>query len=179
MYSNVILRMLAVTCTGALLAACSDESSLTAPDEPDVARATKAAAVSLEPPPEPFSIRAPLDAFFINQAPEMMIRSKARADFAIQLLVTAPGPGGWHTHPGPSFGIVQQGRVMITRYTKKEGCVSTVYGPEEPAGAAYFEVADEVHRATVLGTVDAVEYKARFYVPEGEPFGKGAPDPAC
>lgn len=179
MQGNAILKLLVVTCWVPLLVSCTEESSLTAAGEPDVARATTADVVPLEPPPKAFSIRAPLDAFFINQAPEMMIRQNARADFAIQLIVAEPGPGGWHSHPGPSFGIVQQGRVMITRYTKKDGCVSTVYGPEEPAGAAYFEVADEVHRATVLGTVDAVEYKARFYVPEGEAFGKPEPAPDC
>jgi hypothetical protein len=56
---------------------------------------------------------------------------------------------------------------MITRYTRKDGCVSTIYD----AGHAYFEVANEVHRATVLPPDYAVEYKARFYIPVGGVFG--------
>ena len=126
------------------------------------------------PLPEAFTARAPLDPFFINQPSQMMLRSDARMDFGIQRLVTAPGPGGWHTHPGPSFGIVERGFVKITRVTK-DGCVSTTYGP----GDAYYEVAGEVHRATVIAPDTAVEYKARFYTPAGQPFGNPAPAPAC
>jgi hypothetical protein len=36
-----------------------------------------------------------------------------------------------------------------------------------------------VHRATVLGTTHAVEYKARFYTPVGGAFGNPAAAPAC
>ena len=178
MQGNTILRTLSITCVGVLLAGCSDQQA--APTEAEAARQATADVVQLQALPEAFTVRAPLDPYFINQPSEMMIRSTARTDFAIQRLVTPPGGGGgWHTHPGPSFGIVEVGQVMITRYTKKDGCVSTVFGPGEPAGAAYFEVAGEVHRATVVSEVDAVEYKARFFTPLGAPFGNPAPDPGC
>lgn len=176
MRCNAILRTLSATCVGALLAACADQAaSPTALTQADVAQQATADVVPLQLLPEPFTVRAPLDPYFINQPSEMMIRSNARTDFVIQRLVSAPGPGGWHTHPGPSFGIVEQGQVMITRYSRKDGCVSTTYGP----GEAYYEVADEVHRATVVGTVAAVEYKARFYTPVGGAFGNPAADPGC
>jgi quercetin dioxygenase-like cupin family protein len=113
-----------------------------------------------------FTERAPLDPFFINQPSEMMIRTDRRTDFVIQRVVSDPGAGRWHVHPGPSFGIVKQGTVMITRWSKKDGCVSTTY----QTGQAYYEVADEVHRATVVGDVPAVEYKARFYAPVNGAF---------
>lgn len=171
MQGNAILKVLAVTCAGTFLAACNDEATSPAPGAARLASAD----VVANQLPQPFAVRAPLGAFFINQAPGMMIRSDARADFALQRLVTNPGPGGWHTHPGPSFGIVEQGRVLITRFTKKEGCVSTTYGP----GEAYYEVADEVHRATVLEPDVAVEYKARFYVPVGAAFSTPAAAPDC
>ncbi|HEX6307153.1 MAG TPA: cupin domain-containing protein [Longimicrobiales bacterium] len=175
MQSNTILRTLAATVVAATLAACTDQAGApTAPNDVEMPQRASAGVASLQHLPDPFTIRAPLDAFFINQPSEMMIRSNARTDFVMQRLVTAPGPGGWHTHPGPSFGIVEEGQVMITRYTKK-GCVSTTYGP----GDAYFEVAGEVHRATVVGDVTAVEYKARFYTPVGGPFGNPAADPGC
>lgn len=171
MLGNTIRRTLAVACVGSLLAACQDGA--TSPS-PGGARPASPDVALNQVLPAAFSIRAPLDAFFINQPSDMMIRSTDRRDFAMQRLVTAPGPGGWHTHDGPSFGIVEQGEVMITRYTK-DGCVSTTYGP----GDAYFEVAGEVHRATVLGTATAVEYKARFFVPIGGAFGTPAADPGC
>lgn len=176
MQGNTIVKALSFACVGVLLVACNDQ--VTSPEE----RATQQASAQVAPtlvPPAGFTIKAPLDAFFINQAPELMMRSDARTDFVIQRLVANPGPGGWHTHPGPSFGIVEQGQVMITRYTRKEGCVSTVYGPGEDAGQTYVEEAGEVHRATVLGTVAAVEYKARFYIPLGGALGTPAADPGC
>lgn len=161
MQGNTIRSALTAACAGVLLAACNDDAT-----SPTLGAARPAsAAVATTALPDAFLIRAPLDAFFINQMPEMMIRSNARTDFVIQRLVTPPEVGRWHTHTGPSFGIVDQGAVTITRYTKKDGCVSTTYGPGLPAGRAYFEVANEVHRATVLGPGSAVEYKARFYAP--------------
>jgi hypothetical protein len=178
---NAIMTVLSLACGGTFLAACADQPTSPAalPGDPAVAASGRAAqlaaanVVTLQS--EPFLVRAPLDPYFINQAPDFMIRSRDRTDLVIQRLVAPPGPGGWHTHPGPSFGIVEQGQVMITRYSKKHGCTSEVYGP----GEAYFEVADEVHRVTVLGPDDAVEYKARFNTPVGEPFGNPASDPGC
>jgi hypothetical protein len=129
--------------------------------------------------PEPFTARGRIDPYFINQAPDLMLRSSVTADLAIQRLVTAPSVGGWHTHPGPSFAIVEQGRVMITRYSRKDGCTATVYGPNEAAGKTYYEVAGEVHRATVLAPETAIEYKVRFNTPIGAPFATPADDPGC
>ena len=168
MQFNAALKMLAVASASVLIPACDEVT------DPRGVRPATSAAVVATALPDPFTARAPLDAFFINQPSQMMIRSDARMDFGIQRLVTPPGAGGWHTHPGPSFGIVERGQVMITRYTRK-GCVSTTYGP----GEAYYEVANEVHRATVLGADTAVEYKARFYTPAGTPFGIPAGDPGC
>jgi hypothetical protein len=161
MQYDVIRKALAAACVGAavLLAACNEKA--TSPMQHDM---QVSAAVIPELPA--FTERAPLDPFFINQPSEMMIRTDARTDFVIQRVVTDPGVGRWHTHTGPSFGIVKQGAVMITRYSRKSGCVSTTYQP----GQAYFEVAGEVHRATVVGDVPAVEYKARFYAPVNGSF---------
>lgn len=179
MQGNTIRNALAVVYVGALLTACGDEATSPAAGSPApgasppkaVAQLASASVIATEPRPTNFAIQAPLNAFFINQPAEMMIRTHARADFAIQRLVTDPGVGGWHTHPGPSFGIVERGTVIITRYTKKGGCVSTAYH----AGQAYYEVADEVHRAEVPGPDYAVEYKARFFVPVGGAFGTPVP----
>src|SRR5688500_14757219 len=172
MQGNTMFKALAVACAGALFTACKDKVTSPAAQGAQVAAAGLVAGQVL---PEPFTARAALDPFFINQPSEMMLRANERRDFAIQRLVTAPGAGSWHVHPGPSFGIVHQGEVMITRYSKKEGCVSTVYGPND----AYFEVAGEVHRATVVGSETAVEYKARFYTPVGAPFSTVVPAPDC
>ncbi len=172
MQGNTLLKALAVACLSALSTACKDK--VTSPPAQG-SQSASADLVAIQVLPEPFTARAALDPFFINQPSEMMLRATERRDFAIQRLVTAPGAGSWHVHPGPSFGIVHQGEVMITRYTRKEGCVSTVYGPND----AYFEVAGEVHRATVVGAATAVEYKARFYTPVGAPFSTVVPAPDC
>jgi hypothetical protein len=165
-----IMKLFTVAFASAILPACKDDVI-----EPSGrASGSPSAAIVAGALPEAFTARAALPPFFINQPSQVMMRTDAVADFGIQRLVTAPGIGGWHTHPGPSFGIVERGQVMITRVTKA-GCVSTVYGP----GQAYYEVANEVHRATVLAADTAVEYKARFYTPAGQPFGNPAADPGC
>jgi hypothetical protein len=186
MQGNVILKVMPIVCAGVLCAACGDEA--TAPDgsadftrtaSPNAALLTTADPAT--PLPEGFTARAEMEPYFINQNPDLMLRSQVTADLAIQRLVTEPGGGGgWHTHPGPSFAIVDAGAVMITRYDRKTGCTSTTYGPDEPAGKTYYEVAGEVHKATVVSPVHAVEYKVRFNVPAGEPFGNPVDtDPVC
>lgn len=187
MQCNTILKAVAAGCAAVLLAACSDQTtSPAAVQNADVAlaassHAAQLAAADLDAPrPEAFTARASIDPYFINQMPDLMLRSSVTADLAIQRLVTdLGGGGGWHTHPGPSFAIVEQGSVMITRYSRKSGCTSTVYGPGEVAGNTYYEVAGEVHKATVVGTDYAVEYKVRFNTPPGALFGNPAPDPEC
>ncbi|HKP15967.1 MAG TPA: hypothetical protein VJT85_07880 [Gemmatimonadaceae bacterium] len=161
MQRDVIRKTLAAVCVGAgaLFAACNEKA--TSPMQHEM---HASAAVIPELPA--FTERAPLDPFFINQPSQLMIRTDARTDFVIQRVVSDPGAGKWHTHPGPSFGIVKQGTVMITRWSKKTGCVSNTY----TEGQAYYEVADEIHRATVLNGVPAVEYKARFYAPVNGAF---------
>jgi hypothetical protein len=177
MRSSAISNTVSALCAGALLAACSDRTTPTAAPQDEAAPRATALSAAL---PEPFTARAEIGPYFINQMPDLMLRSKVTADLAIQRLVTAPSTGGWHTHPGPSFAIVEQGRVKITRYSRKDGCTSTVYGPDEPAGRTYYEEADEVHRATVVGPAFAVEYKVRFNTPKGALFATPAfPEPVC
>jgi hypothetical protein len=175
------LKALAVGWAGALLASCSDQpvspTAAASRAAPHAARLQVAEVAT--PLPDAFTVRAPIDPYFINQSPDLMLRSRLRADLAIQRLVTVPSEGLWHVHPGPSFAIVERGRVMITRFSKKNGCVATVYGPAEPAGNTYYEEAGEVHRASVVGTETAVEYKVRFNTPIGAPFAENVGDPGC
>jgi quercetin dioxygenase-like cupin family protein len=125
---------------------------------------------------DPFTFRAPLDPYSIHQLPIFMIHSKARTDIVIQRSVFAPGPGMWHTHPGPSFVYVIEGEIKIERFTTKDGCTETpVFGP----GNAYFEVADEVHRAMVVSAQSAVLLVTRFNIPVGGATTIMADDPGC
>ncbi|HKP49441.1 MAG TPA: cupin domain-containing protein [Gemmatimonadales bacterium] len=157
---------LIVACAALLLPAC-DEDRPTSPTALPDGPAFQVAA-------EPFTVKAPIAPFFINQAPEFMFRSNVPADLVIQRLVSPAGPpGAWHTHPGPAFALVEQGQVMLTRITK-DGCTTAVYGP----GDTYYEVADQVHRVTYLGT-ENVEYKVRFNIPIGAPLSTPAADPGC
>ena len=138
---------------------------------------------------EIFTQRAPVDPYRINQPPHFMVHSRARTDIVMQRLEFAPGPGGWHTHLGPSFGIVAEGRLKLTRFTEKDGCVETDwFGPGEAAGQVFFEVGNEVHRPTFEGDLNSgkvVVHLTRFNIPVGgaistpaeDPEGPGCPDP--
>jgi quercetin dioxygenase-like cupin family protein len=162
-------RIVALLAAGGLVA-CSEDAPVaprtTHHMTPDVS------AVALEP----FTFRAPLDPYKIQQLPDFMIHSNARKDIVFQRLVFAPGAGPWHTHPGPSFVYVIEGEIKLDRFTKKDGCTETpVSGP----GDGYFEVADQVHRAVVVSSQSAVLLVTRFNIPVGQPFTIMAADPGC
>jgi len=127
---------------------------------------------------EPFTFRAPLDPYKIQQLPDFQIHSKARTDIVFQRIVlSAASPFGmWHTHPGPSFVYVIEGEVKLERYTKADGCTET---PVAGTGSAYFEPADQVHRAVVVSGQDAVILVTRFNIPVSQPFTIMAADPGC
>lgn len=185
MQGNAILKAVPIVCAGVFCAACGDPPTspegVAAGSRTASQHAELIATADLVALPPVLTARGSMAPYFINQNPDLMLRSQVTADLAIQRLATEPGGGGgWHTHPGPSFAIVEEGAVMITRYDRKNGCRSTVYGPNEPAGKTYYEVADEVHKATVVSSVPAVEFKVRFNVPAGAPFGTFLEtDPVC
>ncbi len=125
---------------------------------------------------EPFTFRAPLEPYRIHQQlPDFLIRSKVKSDIVIQRSVFAPGAGMWHTHPGPSFVYVIEGKIRLER-VKNGGCRKT---PVYSAGNAYSEIADEVHRAIVVSDEPAVVLVTRFNIPVGAPITVPAADPGC
>ncbi|MGH7613440.1 MAG: cupin domain-containing protein [Gemmatimonadales bacterium] len=161
-------------CAGAfLLFACSDGA-----DVPTAANGNAAV-----PRPQhsvhdagPFTFRAPLDPYRLHQLPDFMIQSRERTDIVMQRSVLAPGAGAWHTHPGPSFVFVVEGQIKLERFDEKDGCTETpVFGP----GNAFFEVANEVHRAVVVSTTSAVLVVTRFNIPVGGPITIPAANPGC
>jgi len=147
--------------------ACSED----APVAPSMDHMTAVAGVAVEP----FTFRAPLDPYKIHQLPDFLMHSKARTDIVIQRSVFAPGPGMWHTHPGPSFVYVIEGEIKLERSTK-DGCTET---PVFVAGNAYSEVAEEVHRAVVVSAEPAVVLVTRFNIPVGGLITIPAADPGC
>lgn len=125
---------------------------------------------------DPFTFRAPLDPYQIHQLPDFLMHSKNTTDIVIQRAVFQPGPGIWHTHPGPSFIYVIEGEIKLERVSKHGECTETpVHGP----GKAYFEVANEVHRAVVVSATPAVLMVTRFNIPVGGAITIPAADPGC
>ena len=79
-------------------------------------------------------------------------------------------------NPGPSFVYVIEGKIRLQRFSRKDGCTKTpVFGP----GKAYFEIADEVHRAIVVSDEPAVVLVTRFNIPVGGLVTIPAADPGC
>lgn len=124
---------------------------------------------------EPFLFRAPLDPYKIHQLPDFLMHSQVRSDIVFQQAVFAPGPGPWHTHPGPSFVYVVEGEIKLERFTPKTGCTET---PVFTGGETFVEVANEVHRP-VVGSAGAVVLVTRFNIPEGAAITVPAADPGC
>ncbi len=148
--------------------ACSEDAPV-APTSMD--HSAPVAGVALEP----FTFRAPLDPYRIAQLPDFLIRSKAKSDIVIQQSVFPPGAGMWHTHPGPSFVYVIQGEIRLERVKNGDCRKTPVHGP----GSAYYEIADEVHRAIVVSAEPAVVLATRFNIPVGGLVTIPAADPGC
>lgn len=165
-------RLLA--CAGAmLLAACGEERE--APTAVTLDAAVAGVEYSMHDA-GPFTFRAPLEPYRIHQLPDFLMHSKETTDIVMQRSVFAPGAGAWHTHPGPSFVYVVEGEIKLERFSDNDGCVETpVFGP----GNAYFEVANEVHRAVVVSPTSAVLVVTRFNIPVGGPITVPAADPGC
>lgn len=125
---------------------------------------------------DPFTFRAPLEPYRIHQLPDFLMHSTTSTDVVMQRLTFNPGAGMWHTHPGPSFVYVIQGEIRLDRYNRQNGCFQT---PVHQPGAAYSEVADEVHRAVVVSSEPAVVLVTRFNIPIGSPITIPAADPGC
>jgi quercetin dioxygenase-like cupin family protein len=180
MITQRLLRVFAIVGAATLLHACSDQSAPTAVTENELAtrieQSMHASGDLVSVAQEPFSFRAPLNPYRIHQLPDFMVHSKVRTDIVMQRSVFAPGTGAWHTHPGPSFVYVIEGEIKLERFTNKAGCVETpVLGP----GKAYFEVANEVHRAVVVSAEPAVLLVTRFNIPVGGNISSPAADPGC
>lgn len=170
-----IMGLCVIAGLGSLLAGCSDgnrpPTALERADEPAPPLANLGAAQL-----DPFTARATIEPYRIMQLPSFMMHSRERSDIIMQRSVFAPGTGAWHTHAGPSFVHVLQGRIKLEEYSSKEGCVETpVRGP----GEVYFEEGGHVHRAIVVSSESAVLLVTRFNIPPGSPITLPAAAPAC
>ena len=68
---------------------------------------------------------------------DIKIKTKGAVDVVTLEVTFAKGGGsaGWHTHPGPVFGVIQSGEISIWN----EDCEKTVYG----VGETFFEMGPE------------------------------------
>jgi quercetin dioxygenase-like cupin family protein len=165
---------LALVGASLLVAACDQTAAPTAVDHMShgLNASTGAATQALEP----FTFRAPLDAFQIHQLPDFLMHSKNRSDIVIQRAVFTPGAGPWHSHPGPSFVYVIEGQIKLDRVVGPGACEATpVFDP----GQAYVETGNQVHRAVVVSDESAVLMVVRFNIPVGAVFTIPAADPGC
>jgi hypothetical protein len=181
MVAHRVPKWLTVAGASVILVACSErrESPTAVADDAVYAQAAHAmhsTAVAATAAPAPFTFRAPLEPYRIHQLPDFLMHSRARSDIVFQQSIFAPGAGPWHTHPGPSFVYVIEGEIKLERFTRKSGCTET---PVFNAGKAYFEVADEVHRAVVVSAGPAVVLVTRFNIPPGGAITIPAADPGC
>ena len=167
-HHSLTAGVLAVLSVAAFVA-CSDEAPVAPSDPHQMGNVTGTTL-------DPFTFRAPLEPYHINQAPNLTILSRATTDIVMQRSVFAPGPGMWHTHPGPSYVYVIEGQIKLDRYIPREGCTET---PVFTPGQAYMEIADQVHRAVVVSAEPAVVLVTRLNIPVGGMITVPAADPGC
>jgi quercetin dioxygenase-like cupin family protein len=95
-------------------------------------------------------------------------------DFVVKKITIAPGgTTGWHYHPGPVYGVVEQGTLT---HNHSNCSVDGVYGP----GDLIFEQPGpgDVHIGRNLGTTPVVLLV--LYVSQvGSPLAVSVPNPGC
>jgi quercetin dioxygenase-like cupin family protein len=103
---------------------------------------------------------------------EAEIETKGVSDLhMIEVTIQPGGTSGWHSHRGPSFGIVKSGTA-----TFYEGDDPTCTPHVIPAGSSFFEPAGAVHMARNEGTERLVNVVVQL-VPTGTPRRIDEPDP--
>jgi hypothetical protein len=117
--------------------------------------------------------RATFDPFNIiqvrsNQEPDaFVILSTNETDVVMRKTeIAVGGHSGWHTHPGPTFVIVTQGRLELTR---AEDCEPHVFGPGEEK-ESFVKIGNDVHIERNAGKVPVVAYVTQLNVPVGGAF---------
>lgn len=174
--SSTRFSQMLVLAVAAAAISCRDGSAPPTASENVRARAEVRGGSQLVMAQETFTVRGSLDPYRIHRLPDFMMHSTAESDIVMQRSIFPVGPGGWHTHPGPSFVYVIEGEVKLEHYSSKTGCSETAV---HTAGSAYIEEGEGVHRAVVVSAIPAVVLVTRFNVPVGAPFSTPAPDPGC
>ena len=175
MRSRSLAGLVVAVVTAGAFVACSEEPPV-APGAAHNAHNMAPVANLADIDTTPFTLRASLDSFRLIQRPDFRMISEARKDIVMQRLVFR-GKGIWHTHPGPSFVFVVQGRLRLHRFLgASAGCTRTPFRE----GQAYFEIADQVHRVVVPEGEFTVVMVTRFNIPgNNAPFTIPADDPGC
>ena len=106
--------------------------------------------------------RGDLDPLKVNthfdNGAKVKIQTDGPIELAMQRVEIAPGgTTGWHTHPGPTFVVVQQGTLMLYQ---DEICSAAIpYGPD----TVFAQHPDDVHLARNEGTVTVVAFQTTFH----------------
>ena len=101
---------------------------------------------------------------FHSQSKDFTVDAKKAADVVVvQVTIAVGGYVGWHTHPGPAFGLVKSGHLAVTRAHGSHGCTTQVYGP----GQALVEDPDMTHFGRNAGSDPVVIIATYTNVPVG------------
>ena len=128
------------------------------------------AAVALASPPSGVTptilARGTYDSFKVKSAPRSPVDFKAKAKSPVDIVVRthdyAPGSStGWHSHPGPVFITVLEGKVTFYE-SDDPTCTPTTVA----AGSGFIDDGGDVHLVRNEGNVDTVVYVTSI-VPHG------------
>jgi quercetin dioxygenase-like cupin family protein len=107
--------------------------------------------------------RATLEALSLRSTDsKFKVISSDDADVVIgQLTIEQGGHTGWHTHPGPTFLTVAEGKLEVTVLNADGSCTKDVLSP----GEGIAEGGGVVHIASNVGRVPVVAYVTFHAIP--------------
>ncbi len=119
-----------------------------------------------------FTVRAPLAPYHFDSN-DFKVFQNGNEDVVMRQLTVAPGGStGWHSHPGPTIVIVQQGTVSLYEASDPT-CTAQTFA----AGQGFVEGPGDVHISRNEGTTPFVMLITFLDVPIGGAFRIDAPTP--
>src|SRR5260370_3417503 len=118
------------------------------------------------------AVRAPLAPYHFDSNDFKVFQNDPQ-DVVVRQLTMAPGGStGWHSHPGPTIVIVQQGALSFYEASDPT-CTAQTFA----AGQGFVETPGDVHIARNEGTTPVVLVVTFLDVPVGGAFRIDAPTP--
>jgi quercetin dioxygenase-like cupin family protein len=120
----------------------------------------------------PWTYRATIDAHHFDSSDYKLYQKDSQDVVMRQIVYAAGGSSGWHSHPGPTYVVVESGTIRLYEAADPT-CTPRTFGP----GQGFVELPGDVHITRNETSQMAVALVTFMDVPVGGAFRIEAPVP--